>query len=68
VESAAKFGHAAVFPNVTGYEKEDGTRNYPCPCLVANLAKPIDGAPALITHSCTSLLGRFPGSQGVKCR
>ncbi|KAJ8501920.1 hypothetical protein ONZ51_g322 [Trametes cubensis] len=45
-----KFPGAAVWPLLPGYEKEDGSRNYPVAAIVANLAKPNALKPALMTH------------------
>ncbi|KAH9891674.1 Metalloprotease [Cubamyces lactineus] len=45
-----KFSNAAVWPLLPGYEKEDGSRNYPVAAIVANLAKPNPLKPALMTH------------------
>lgn len=45
-----KYGHAAVWGLVPGYEKKDGTRNYPVAAMVANLAKGTAQKPALLTH------------------
>lgn len=38
--SESKYGHAAVWPLISGFTKKDGTRNYPVTAMVANLAKP----------------------------
>ncbi|KAG8887004.1 hypothetical protein FRB98_000687 [Tulasnella sp. 332] len=46
----AKYPHAAVWPIVQGYTKQDGTRNYPVTAMVANLAKPLPGKPATMRH------------------
>ncbi|PLW22002.1 hypothetical protein PCANC_04348 [Puccinia coronata f. sp. avenae] len=45
-----KYGHAAVWGLVPGYEKKDGTRNYPVAAMVANLAKGTAQKPALLSH------------------
>ncbi|EFP82348.2 uncharacterized protein PGTG_08304 [Puccinia graminis f. sp. tritici CRL 75-36-700-3] len=51
-----KYGHAAVWGLVPGYEKKDGTRHYPVAAMqasffrVANLAKGTAQKPALLTH------------------
>ncbi|KAI0822314.1 Metalloprotease [Trametes gibbosa] len=47
---AAKYSHAAVWPLLPGYDKEDGTRSYPLTAMVANLAKPTPQKPALMRH------------------
>lgn len=44
----AKFGHAAHFDIVPGYEREDGSRQFPVSAVVANLAKPTATTPALL--------------------
>ncbi|CDO71484.1 hypothetical protein BN946_scf184909.g78 [Trametes cinnabarina] len=46
----SKFPHAAVWPIILGFEKEDGTRNFPVAAIVANLAKPNPIKPALMKH------------------
>lgn len=56
---ASKYSHAAVFPVVMGFEREDGKRNYPVACMVANLAKPTPEAPALMRHDGTSFSAFF---------
>lgn len=45
-----KYGHAAVWPLIAGYESLDGKRNYPVVAMVANLAKPTPNRPALMRH------------------
>ncbi|PLW24535.1 hypothetical protein PCASD_09213 [Puccinia coronata f. sp. avenae] len=50
-----KYGHAAVWGLVPGYEKKDGTRNYPVAAMVANLAKGTAQKPALLSHDSVSL-------------
>ncbi|KAL8280846.1 hypothetical protein RQP46_006850 [Phenoliferia psychrophenolica] len=45
-----KYGHAAVWGLIPGWEKADGTRNYPTVCMVANLAKSTPTRPALMKH------------------
>jgi len=45
-----KYGHAAVWPLVPGYDLPGGKRNYPVTAMVANLAKPTPDRPALMTH------------------
>ncbi|KAF7978500.1 hypothetical protein HWV62_45653 [Athelia sp. TMB] len=47
---ASKYGHAAVWPLLSGYEKVDGKRSYPVAAMVANLAKPTPERPALMRH------------------
>ncbi len=46
----AKYGHAAVWPLIAGYESVDGNRHYPVVAMVANLAKPTPNRPALMRH------------------
>ena len=50
VSIASKYSHAAVWPLLPGYDKEDGTRSYPLTAMVANLAKPTPQKPALMRH------------------
>ncbi|KAH7103196.1 Metalloprotease [Auriculariales sp. MPI-PUGE-AT-0066] len=45
-----KYGHAAVWGLVAGYEGPNGERNYPVTAMAANLAKPTPDRPALMTH------------------
>lgn len=45
-----KYGHAAVWGLLSGYQKADGGRSYPTVCMVANLAKPTPTRPALMSH------------------
>ncbi|KAI8969619.1 Metalloprotease [Trametes punicea] len=45
-----KFSHAAVWPIIVGFEKADGSRNFPAAGIVANLAKPNPMKPALMKH------------------
>ncbi|KAG8800321.1 hypothetical protein FRC16_003127 [Serendipita sp. 398] len=45
-----KYGHAAVWGLIPGFEKSNGTRNYPVTCMVANLAKPTGDRPGLMSH------------------
>ncbi|KIM28712.1 hypothetical protein M408DRAFT_329175 [Serendipita vermifera MAFF 305830] len=45
-----KYGHAAVWGLISGYETDDGGRSYPVTCMVANLAKPTDNDPGLLSH------------------
>ncbi|KAI0822328.1 metallopeptidase MepB [Trametes gibbosa] len=47
----SKFSGAGVWPLVPGYDKADGTRQYPVAAMVANLAKPTPERPALMQHS-----------------
>ncbi|OAV92318.1 hypothetical protein PTTG_03918 [Puccinia triticina 1-1 BBBD Race 1] len=47
---ANKYGHAAVWGLLPGYEKKDGSRHYPVAAMVANLAKGTAQKPALLTH------------------
>ncbi|KAG8946958.1 hypothetical protein FRC04_011253 [Tulasnella sp. 424] len=46
----SKYGHAAVWPLISGFTKKDGTRNYPVTAMVANLAKPVPGKTATMRH------------------
>ncbi|KAG8907513.1 hypothetical protein FRB99_003886 [Tulasnella sp. 403] len=46
----SKYGHAAVWPLISGYTKPDGMRNYPVTAMVANLAKSLPGKPATMRH------------------
>ncbi|KAG8819006.1 hypothetical protein FRC17_010634 [Serendipita sp. 399] len=45
-----KYGHAAVWGLIPGFETPDGTRSYPVTCMVANLAKPTGDRPGLMSH------------------
>ncbi|EUC54471.1 metallopeptidase MepB [Rhizoctonia solani AG-3 Rhs1AP] len=45
----SKYSHAAVWPLQSGFDDENG-RHYPTAAMVANLAKPTPGRPALIRH------------------
>lgn len=47
---ASKYSHAAVWPLLSGYDRPNGTRNYPVAAMVANLAKPTPEKPALMRH------------------
>ncbi|KIY67106.1 metallopeptidase MepB [Cylindrobasidium torrendii FP15055 ss-10] len=47
---ASKYSHAAVWPLLPGFDKEDGTRHFPLAAMVANLAKPTPEKPALMRH------------------
>ncbi|KAJ2773282.1 metalloendopeptidase, partial [Coemansia nantahalensis] len=46
-----KYNHAAVWPIRPGFERADGTREYPVAAMVANFPKPTLSAPALLKHS-----------------
>lgn len=46
-----KFSHAAVWSLTQGYEKPDGSRQYPVAAMVANLPKGKDGKPGLMRHT-----------------
>lgn len=50
LSTASKYSHAAVWPLLPGYDKADGSRNYPLTAMVANLAKPTPQKPALMRH------------------
>jgi thimet oligopeptidase len=45
-----KFGHAAAFPLVTGYLRDDGTYEKPVAAIVANFTKPTATSPSLLKH------------------
>ncbi|KAJ2744446.1 metalloendopeptidase [Coemansia sp. BCRC 34301] len=52
-----KYNHAAVWPIRAGYDRPDGSREYPVAAMVANFPKPTLSAPALLTHDdATTLL------------
>ncbi|KAI8326244.1 zincin [Martensiomyces pterosporus] len=52
-----KYNHAAVWPIRAGYERPDGSRQYPVAAMVANFPKPTASAPALLKHDdATTLL------------
>ncbi|KAF8674541.1 Peptidase family M3 [Rhizoctonia solani] len=62
----SKYSHAAVWPLQPGFDSLNG-RNYPTAAMVANLAKPTPGRPALMRHVFHGLLsktrfGRFHGT------
>ncbi|KAJ1915258.1 metalloendopeptidase [Mycoemilia scoparia] len=46
-----KYNHAACFPLRPGFERADGTREYPVAAIVANFPKPSGNTPSLLTHS-----------------
>ncbi|KAB5588390.1 Metallopeptidase MepB [Ceratobasidium theobromae] len=46
----SKYSHAAVWPLLPGYTELGGERAYPVSAMVANLAKPTPGRPALMRH------------------
>ncbi|QRV81064.1 metallopeptidase MepB [Ceratobasidium sp. AG-Ba] len=46
----SKYSHAAVWPLLPGYTGLGGERAYPIAAMVANLAKPTPGRPALMRH------------------
>lgn len=46
----AKYSHAAVWGLLSGYTQPEGDRSYPLTAMVANLAKPTPGKPALMRH------------------
>ncbi|KAJ2369872.1 metalloendopeptidase, partial [Coemansia sp. RSA 2610] len=48
---AGKYGHACLNPIQTGYEKDDGTREYPVAVILANFPKPTSTTPSLLTHN-----------------
>ncbi|KAJ1962835.1 metalloendopeptidase [Dipsacomyces acuminosporus] len=45
-----KYNHAAVWSIRTGYERPDGSRQYPVAAMVANFPKPTQSTPALLKH------------------
>ncbi|KAJ2330066.1 metalloendopeptidase, partial [Coemansia sp. RSA 2681] len=52
-----KYNHAAVWPIRAGFDRPDGSREYPVAAMVANFPKPTLSAPALLTHDdATTLL------------
>ncbi|KAG6866294.1 hypothetical protein C0991_006390 [Blastosporella zonata] len=46
----SKYGHAAVWGLLPGYDLPEGKRAYPLTAMVANLAKPTPEKPALMRH------------------
>ncbi|KAG6856420.1 hypothetical protein H0H87_004639 [Tephrocybe sp. NHM501043] len=46
----SKYGHAAVWGLLPGYDISEGKRAYPLTAMVANLAKPTPQKPALMRH------------------
>ncbi|KAJ2741528.1 metalloendopeptidase, partial [Coemansia sp. BCRC 34301] len=46
-----KYNHAAVSSIRPGYDRPDGSREYPVAAMMANFPKPTLSAPALLTHS-----------------
>ena len=48
--SESKYPHVAVWCPSPGYIRADGTRSYPVAAMVANVAKPEPGKPALMRH------------------
>ncbi|ELU36497.1 metallopeptidase MepB [Rhizoctonia solani AG-1 IA] len=57
----SKYSHAAVWPLQPGFDSLNG-RNYPTAAMVANLAKPTPGRPALMRHDDVTRFGRFHGT------
>ncbi|KAJ1717958.1 metalloendopeptidase, partial [Coemansia biformis] len=45
-----KYNHAAMGQLRSGYEREDGTREYPVAAMMANFPKPTLAVPSLLTH------------------
>lgn len=45
-----KYGHAANFGLGPGYQRSDGTRQYPITALVCNFTKPTKEKPSLLKH------------------
>ncbi|KAJ2713742.1 metalloendopeptidase, partial [Coemansia spiralis] len=45
-----KYSHACVCPLRSGFERPDGSREYPAAAMLANFPKPTLDAPALLTH------------------
>jgi Zn-dependent oligopeptidase len=46
-----KYTHAACFGLQPGFEREDGTRQYPAAAMVANFTKPTADKPSLLKHN-----------------
>ncbi|KAJ2727161.1 metalloendopeptidase [Coemansia sp. Benny D115] len=47
----AKYNHAAVWSIRSGFDRADGSREFPVAAMVANFPKPTSTAPALLTHN-----------------
>lgn len=45
-----KYGHAAAFQVITGYQLKDGSYKLPVASIVANLTPPMNGKPSLLGH------------------
>lgn len=45
-----KYGHAAAFDLIKGYQKRDGSRQLPLGALVVNFTKPTKKQPSLLTY------------------
>lgn len=46
-----KYGHAAAFTLLSGYQRADNTYEMPASSIVANFNAPAEGQPSLLTHS-----------------
>jgi saccharolysin len=46
-----KYGHAANFSLLNGYQDGDGTTTYPVTALVCNFSKPTSAKPSLLKHN-----------------
>ncbi|KAJ1718799.1 metalloendopeptidase [Coemansia biformis] len=47
---AGKYNHACVNPLRSGFQRPDGSREYPAAAMLANFPKPTPSAPALLAH------------------
>ncbi|KAJ2163001.1 metalloendopeptidase [Coemansia sp. RSA 552] len=47
---SGKYNHACVNPIRSGFERADGSRQYPAAVMLANFPKPTSEAPALLNH------------------
>lgn len=46
-----KYGHAAVFPLISGCQISNGSRQHPVCAMLCNFTRPTSDKPALLTHS-----------------